>query len=67
MVDTDKEILLNVVEVSDDMLPSDECYNCAIKPWCSEDGNFDEFGTNYIPECQDFYRPDEKSVYFKEV
>lgn len=67
LADPDKEILLNVFDVQDDMLPSDECVNCAIKAWCGEDNNLDEFGTNYIPECQDFYRPDKKPVYFKEV
>ena len=67
LADPDKEILLNVVEITDDMESSGGCYNCAIQSWCSEDNNLDKFGTNYIPECQDFYRPDEKSVYFKEV
>jgi hypothetical protein len=63
----DKEILLSVVGIPDDMLPSGGCDNCAIKAWCGEDNNLDEFGKNYIPECQEFNRPDEKSVYFKEV
>lgn len=67
LADPDKEILLNVVEIPDYMDQIYGCDDCAIKEWCAEDNNYDEFGKNYIPECQEFDRPDEKSVYFKEV
>lgn len=61
----DNELTLRVVEdSSDDVSP---CYLCAISGWCSEPGNYDSDGVNYIPECEISGRTDGKSVYFKEI
>jgi hypothetical protein len=74
LADKDTNILIEAIPCTNVTPPEVDGFSqrdcekhCALSKWCSESGNFDESGSNYIPCCSDYEREDKTNVFFKEI